>query len=454
MQAALLATETVTLDFPTEFVSTEYIIDSEAQATNEVTAQYFYTAYSVAWLDGQLQPFTTIDYAAIPFGPKELSQRGGEGGNETWTAVTRTYTTDLDCTLATIVTPTAKPDPNSWTITNNDGCYQTISKWPAGHNTTGTRNIIYMGSTSYNNADYILNCSTGFLAVWQQVTEVSGKPEPELTAVFCNTNYHYTDMKVTIDANTKLIKSAVDAGVPTALGLWGDPINTGRFEGDVSTAGISPTYGTESERFVSNSPPPGVSRFEDWGLVFPTRQVMYAIGMSKNKTFEDFRDPKVLSYAFAKAHKLLFSNFVYETLRDLPEANMTATARPGNRNLTKVTVVVVRLFARLLEAFLVIVAVCFAALGIVSHRRNANLFGDPDSLAAKMAFVADSKALLSDFDGLDECPNLKKEMKNQAYRLDKWESNGYYRIDFEKNPQAQVQASSSSSSSSSTFPPP
>lgn len=449
MQAALLATKMVSVDVAAQFVPSKNLAPYESQLAGlEASSQYFFTAFGVTWLDEQLPPFTTTEYAATPFKPAS----GGldRGTNESWTAVTRTYATDIDCTLGTSVSPT-----QPFNITNNAGCFIVVSPIPPF---TGTRNIQYLGIGDWGGmAGWNLlsgTCDGGphlFMGIWAEASEVWLSdsllpPDTDISAVFCTPNYHYADSEITVDAETLLIKSIKYLGDPVPFTQDDGIIDIGRFETDLSTGQAD----VHAQQFISAVPPTGASRFQDWGLAQPTSQISYAIGLSPGRQFEDFKDPRILSEAFARAHKLLFAAFVSELHRDLPQEDSDKNPVLGNRRMTRLAVVVVGLFARLLEAFLAVVAACVAVLGILTYRRNASLFGDPDSIAARMAFVADSKALLQDFDGFDEYPDLQREIGSRTYRLDSWDSNGYYRIDSKGGLQTRTNTDSSTGSSGSS----
>lgn len=433
MQAALLTTKTVTVEIPTQFIPSQSLASYDSQTAGlEVSSKYLFTAFGVTWLDEQLPPFTTTEYAATPFRP--LRSGLGRGINETWTAVTRTYKTDLDCTLGTSAA-TGQP----FNITNNAGCYVPINPIPPSNK---TRNIQYLGFGNWDGlADWYLptgTCKGGphmFLAIWAETApgrrEGSMLPaDTDITAVFCTPNYHYSDEEITVDAKTLLVKSIERLGDPVSFTQDDGIIDINRFETDLSSGRVDQNQQLPM-RFISAAPPTAMSRYEDWGLVNPTSQVSYAIGMSPGFEFEDFKDPRILSEAFARVHRLLFATYVSSLLRDIPDKGDDENLVLGNRTMEQLAVVVFKLFARLLEGFLAAVAVCSVVLGVITYRRNANLFSNPDSLAARMAFVADSKALLEDFDGLDESPDLREEFGARRYRLDSWDSNGYYRIDFE-----------------------
>lgn len=453
MQAGLMTTSTVPVDIPTQFVSSQTLAPFDSQVAGlEVSSKYFFTAYGVTWLGEPLPPFTTKEYVATPFRP--LVGGMPKGLNETWTAITRTYTTDLDCTLGT----TAAPE-QPFNVTNNAGCYVPISPIPPSN---GTRNIQYLGFGNWGSQlDWYLpeeSCKGGphiFLAIWAKASQGRSEgtvlpADTEITAVFCTPTYHYADSEVTVDAETFHIKSITHLGDPVPFTQEDGIIDISRFETDLSSGRVDERLQQLPMRFISPAPPAGTSRYEDWGLVKPTSQVSYAIGMSSGLGFEDFEDPRILSDAFAKVHRLLFATFVSSLFRDIPDKeDSEKDVVLGSRNMTKLAVVVVRLFARLLESFLAVVAVCSAALGVITYRRNTNLFGNPDSLGAKMAFVADSKALLRDFDGLDESPDLKEELPNRTYRLDSWDSNGYYRIDYQGSLKEKSVSTSPSRSSKS-----
>jgi len=76
----------------------------------------------------------------------------------------------------------------------------------------------------------------------------------------------------------------------------------------------------------------------------------------------------------------------------------------GKRGVTSIGIVVVPLIARMLVGLLGLFVFCLGGVFFVSCDRPNNRASDPDTLGAKLAWVAHTETLLGDFNGTDECP--------------------------------------------------
>jgi hypothetical protein len=150
--------------------------------------------------------------------------------------------------------------------------------------------------------------------------------------------------------------------------------------------------------------------------------VGYALSFlgSPNYTFQDIPDVDTIERAFGAAHNLIFSILVHDVLLGKTD-RLDVEPSTGNRTIRLQGVIAVPEIAWVLEAFLGVVAAFLLGLMLVSARRHSGLLSDPDSLAAKMALVAESRALLQDFEGLDNSPSLDKCLeRGKQYRLGQW----------------------------------
>ena len=89
---------TRTLAFPVERAG---IYTPEAQAA-ALTTTFSYIAFSNFYLNGSLPPFTTKDFAVLPFAPmknRSASATAGAGQDEVWCGNTTLYEARLDCRL-------------------------------------------------------------------------------------------------------------------------------------------------------------------------------------------------------------------------------------------------------------------------------------------------------------------------------------------------------------------
>jgi len=170
---------------------------------------------------------------------------------------------------------------------------------------------------------------------------------------------------------------------------------------------------------------PDTSRFDDWDLNEPTKQILYVIGLSPGKKFDDFRDPMTFRKGLEKMHKLLFNN-ILETLL-VPDSGGGEVV--GERRVTSLGIVVVPLIAHILAGFLGLVVFCLGGLFLISYNRQNNLTSDLDTLGTKMALVAHSETLLRDFNDTGECPAPHLCMQPRKYQLGSCGGEAGYRLD-------------------------
>ena len=101
-------------------------------------------------------------------------------------------------------------------------------------------------------------------------------------------------------------------------------------------------------------------------------------------------------------HKLLFNNALETVTVLVPDSGGSEVM--GKREVRSIGIVVVPLIAHILEGFLRLVVVYLGGVFLISYNRQNNLASDPDTLGKKMALVAQSQILLTDFNGSAECP--------------------------------------------------
>jgi len=165
---------------------------------------------------------------------------------------------------------------------------------------------------------------------------------------------------------------------------------------------------------------------EDWELDSPTGQISYIIGLSPERKFDDFKNPITFSNRLESMHnlKLLFNN----TLETLLVPDSGGSEVMGKREVRSIWIVVVPLIAHILPGFLRLVVVCLGGVFLISYNRQNNLASDPDTLEKKMALVAQSQTLLTDFNGSEECPAPHSCMESSKYKLGTWGGEGGYRL--------------------------
>lgn len=389
----------------------------------------------MAWLGEEVAPFITRGYAAVPFRPLDGdSEHVKTGGNESWTAKTRVYSTKVDCKPAANINYTSFDEwGDMWYLTDDlNTC--TVGVIPID---SGTRNLEYFGGPNKGIGSRFThsgcNDTNLFVGVWAQASNDNTPPEDQdINAIFCRTSYFYADTVVSVDGTTLRVSSpqAIEPSAgSTSIKQKDNIIDIERIEMDMlNIAQMSPGPG---DPYIYRIGPSSTLRFDNWNLSEPSRMIGYVIASGDNASFEDFKDPGVFGKAVEKAHQLLFANALSYLLQPIPEAKVNkAVPVAGMREARGTAVVVVSELVHALEGCLAFVGLCIVGLLITHHHRRNNLFSDPDSLAAKMALVADSKPLLDDFEGLDDCPEPQKCIPNRRYRLDVWaDGSEHYRLD-------------------------
>ena len=456
LQSSLLTTELVAQKTATQFTPTAKLA-SYSNQSKELGSAFFYYSYSVTWLGEKIAGFMTRDFVAIPFKPVNSTYETVSQGNESWTAVTRVYQTSVDCVPANITKVDRRDVYTYYNFTaaiieadreNNSPYYNfttTGCSWttiPLSGNATS--NLMYIGYGENYRFPWRLGgpaCEEKrmFLGVWAK----SRFPETEsadidVAGIYCLPRYSYADVDITVDATNLGITRFSFIGEPKPLTAEDGIIDIDIFEEYLGAGGSNDPA---DARIFSTSAPATQVRYEDWNLWSPTGQIGYAIGL-ENKTFDDFRDPKIFGDAMNKTHKLLF-NYAVSSLFKYGDQPQHVN---GTRVIRKEGVVVVTVVAHLLAGFLSVVAVCLAAVFFLSYHRRNNLRSDPDSLATKMSLVAQSPQLLRDFEGTENCPDIRGCIQRRRYKL--WGGEECHRLDIVDD----LEVTSGDSHDSSTKP--
>ncbi|PUU76809.1 hypothetical protein B9Z19DRAFT_1129183 [Tuber borchii] len=424
--SSLLTTHPVTRDIETPFKSLKSLIPFQNQ-TEAMSASFLYTSYSVTWLGEKVHPFLTKELIAIPFKPASYGKDREylPQGNESWTALTRVYQTELSCTPAEI----KAVNETTYKFSTNR-CTHVGAPLPDLHTPYHTQNMMYIGFGNYQSGRsfFFLNkeeCRDPnlFLAIWAKSLDARNRSDLlDLNALYCKPSYHYQTHEVTVDGTSGSIMKAEPVGRRTNFTQEDKVIDIIRFEGNVGDAatvpGVNPGY-------FSAFAPNGEIKLADWHLVYPRNQISYVRGLSPGNKFDDYRDPMTFRNGLDRMHKLLFNNALETLLVDDSDGEEVV----GKRVVTNTGIVVVPLIAHILAGTLGLVVVCLGGVFLVSNDRQNNLASDPDTLGTKMALVAHSEMLLRDFNGTDECSAPDLCMEPRKYKLGTWGGGGEYRLD-------------------------
>ena len=441
LQSSLLTIELVTKEIRTQFIPSAKLESYDSQA-KELNPAFLYSSYSVTWLGEKIAGFMTREFVAIPFKPVNSTFEEAAQGIESWSAITRVYQTHIDCVPATVV-ELGENDGGAHNFTT-DGCSYYFNPLPARN----TRTLIYIGHINSGIMIWDLpksKCAAKniFLGVWAKSRlPATGSTDIDVldididvSGIFCRPRYFYTDADITVDATNLGITRSSFIREPKPLTSKDKIIDIDIFEQYLAGARITPLI--DAKHFSTRAPTTQV-RYEDWNLWYPTGQVGYAIGI-ENKTFDDFGDPKVFGDAMNKTHKLLFNYAVSSLLRNEEQPQHIN----GTRMVRKDGIIAVPTVVHLLAGFLSAVAACLAGVFFLSYNRHYNLRSDPDTLATTMSLVAQSPQLLRDFEGADNCPDIKRCIRRRQYKL--WSGEDSHRLDVVDSSEATSEGSHESS---------
>lgn len=349
-------------------------------------------ANGITWLNETLPAFTTKEFAVAPFAP--LNEQSSGLVNETWTAATILYETDLACEAAEIRANWPGATQLSITgqgynfsvynmlaalqqVNSSDGVYQGFCGPDAEHFEPTTP----PGSESYVTGDQVycwpMNGSFTFLAVWNTRPVVGLDDQfsaDGLLASFCTPSYYAQPANVTVYQRNQSIHSVVREDRRSYLDRT--KFNTTSFE--IMLMGNT----VDQENRVRNL------GYDLLGSIATT----VGIGLGLTNYPANELGKANFENALQSAHKLLFmlaaSNQMAQTSKEVPTQLYSSAIVEA--------VVIVRPFAIVVECLLGALAVISLTLLVLSKQRANHLKSDPATIAALMGLLAGpaSKELL------------------------------------------------------------
>ena len=412
LQSGIFPTVQQTISRPAAVHSIYPLLPVEEHAS-KLDLGFVSSAYGITWLEGPLPEFTTREYALEPFYLD--SEPTASTGNDTWTLPTMSYTTELDCTTAHV----SVGRDGRYVYANDKGCSVTGIGFQGPQ--LGGHLFQYVGYQDGAQTDYALsitgNCSKAsfhdFLAVWAaEDMGPSGKLETlEPTALFCETRYYSQSVNASVSSSNLSVIRTTPTG--PKLILPEDQFNSTTFEYFLNV-GVSPL--SDDKDFPDSSTLDLYPRLNDSGLEWPLNpMVAFAMGL-QGATIDQYSNPEILHQAFESAHKLLFALAIHE-LRG-PAANNFPIAA-GTLESSVKTIVVIRIFAIIVEALLGLVALGSSILIFLYWRRPSNLCKDPASISDVLEIAASSRSNLEDFQAIGNAGTsiLEGRMTGKHYRM-------------------------------------
>lgn len=389
LQSAIFNTATVKRSISVPMMNTTSLAAFGTQSSI-LNSNFLNKAYAISWLGESLPPFTTSDFALLPFGPENKIPLSTNAA--TWSTTVDTYSTSLSCNPAKVTLT-----PLGYTFSNGQGC--SVSNISLAGTTNVTEYMInYIGYFDNPNLDWSLqnpDCpiehSSNFLALYASYfTQLDkGGTYSNLTALFCQPTYTIQEANVTVNASDGTVKTynRGDTLINPAASL-SDLFNITHFEYILGT-GIQPTDQRTNypDTLILSQYP----RLQKYSLAWPlSNMVGYAIALSQLPVSE-FASPDVLQQAFERAHRLLFIS-AFSTLTIRSSSESAPNVRPGLVEDNLGAIVMVRSISVVIEATLGIVAVFAGSLWYFTASRRSNLIKNPASIADVMGIRQSDQA--------------------------------------------------------------
>lgn len=359
-----------------------------------------------------LPKYTTTEYAVLPFSPPS---RTALSVNETWTANTTKFATDLDCWPASFTENIKAVQGGQYLFDNGQGCLQNIS---ISGGKEGWYSMQYIGYKGDAHLDWHLASTECGPQFSHQFLAIVGKGSGtganatigNMTAMFCEPSYTKQPVSITVDAVTRrpLNESLVELAPPSPLN--NTMFNISAFE-FLLHAGFSSL--AIPRDYPNNLILDQYAKLYDSNISWPvTNMVGFVVGLHGGP-LTDFLNTTVIQESYAAAHKLAFSLAISQLVSQTSNLEI----RSGVIEYTAFGVVVSRPFSIAVEVFLMLVAFSAVALLYTIMRSPSNLASDPDSIASLFGFIQNEDGVLSHLSTKD---NLTEDSFSASIRADRY----------------------------------
>lgn len=394
----------------------------EKQAPH-LTNQILNDGYAIEWLGQSYPPFTTPDYALLPFYID--NDPGASQQQLNWTAETTKLWTELDCWPAKYWR--GLPSLVDWYFDNGQGCTALIEFDPMP-------NVVmdYVGYHTSPFADWNLesrkdcpateNSTHQFLAIWAETTvpphplNATAIPEVNITALYCQTSYYKQQVMVTVVTDGYKPQNTSIQPISNRETLTENEFNSTSFEFLIFAGMPLEAIDVITRDFPFESVMQLGTRIDRTGLSSPVNSGMVGYALDgRNEPVTPYSDPNTLHEAFERAHKFLFAITVnYLLSNETDVGNSTAVS-----SFQQSGIIVSRLFSAIVESLLLLVAIFTLSLLWICHKSTSYLHSNPSSISRLVAIFrngSETNELFRPVDHADE-KSLRELFQGDKFRL-------------------------------------
>ncbi|KAH0497771.1 hypothetical protein TgHK011_005056 [Trichoderma gracile] len=413
LQSSCLGTGPVLMNKTVAMSAPSMFMDSLTQATY-MDQSVMNSGYAMAWLERSYPPFTTPDYALMPFQPAESV----EGNIANFTGTTTKYWTDLKCWPAEIEHTYSGPSMyantmNTYNFINGMGC--NASKIVA-QSLSSEHQMLYIPyqDSAWGEVALSWTCSDDafnqYLATWSRFDNITNTTD--IQALFCETSYYKQNVSALIRLPGYVPVDDQISPLSSAEPLQVTEFNSSAFEYLVGN-GMSSVEVPRDWPFANLLDL--YTRLTAFGLPYPFSPMMGLMVGMNNYSVDAYRNTTLMGDSYRSAHKMMFSLAFHSMLVNNTGSHLV----DGNAFGVKYGIIVSRVFTALVEGGLALVAFLSLVLLWISHGNPTLLSSDPASLGSLIALVQKSPRMLSNFNGKGNltADQLKEKLGDCTFKL-------------------------------------
>ena len=354
-------------------VNYRYSIPSPSEQVEELTNRFWLGAYDHIWANASLPGFTTEDSTLLPFDLDSTNPQVPVH-NATWSAPTKKYWTQLQCSNAQI-------DANQNVSSNGQDCTTGLE---VGDGVPGDDGMVlmYFGYWSSQYSTYSLQGQPGcsqkknqhmFLGALKNLSQEQHRH----TMIYCQPSYWQQDVNVTVFRSNLSVEHIEPVG-PT------EPLSDAIFN-------------NTNFEYILNAQSPKVSKRADivdsmtfldysWrlqqklnlNLSSSSFTPLMGLGVALNPLpLEAYLNAESAAITFGRAHQILFALALQSLIRKGPNATSSLS---GIESYTCPSILVLRHFAMGVEILLGMIVIFACAMIWLYRQRPSEISENPGSL--------------------------------------------------------------------------
>ncbi|KAH7161853.1 hypothetical protein EDB81DRAFT_785638 [Dactylonectria macrodidyma] len=411
LQTALFGTSVATHTRPVTVTQRSELLPPDKQLQD---LRFLHRAYAIGWMNNSYPPFTTPEYALLPYYVDDVAF---SGPNKNWTSNTTKLWAEVDCSPVEYRNTGNKTDDGELVYQfSADDCFADVNLDP-----NNTEISLYYRDSRY--LDYVdamnWNCSSqsddhnSALVVWSQKLNTSSTNSQEfnITALQCHLSFRKQAILATVTSQNLLPVNNDIKPRSESMNLTSSEFNSTSYKESLPTYSVPVTSGSATQDITDIQSPDFFipnSGFSSSSAIF----LQYGI-VSYNESADLLSEPLQLESLVRSVHQKFFSLSIADKLRN--DTNPTDDACISTFNMTGI--VISRVLALIVEVLLVLIAVatCFITYHLKSSPNN--LVAAPGSIHHLIDIAHNSRMVSKLFWSMDTADDKYLARNLQGYKF-------------------------------------